>query len=197
MIACRPTSLNAICCALCRQVVAIGMAQRTHSGITHRPFERLHAAHRAARHAQQPRDAERIDQHLLQPHHVANGDHRKRQRIRPAGGGIDRGRPGGSLAAAQHVGADDEIAVGVERLARTDHVVPPARLAGLVADAGRVRIARESVRDQDGVRAVGIQMAVGLVRDLNRGKGGPAFERDTVETGALGFNNHRWRTGSW
>ena len=32
MIACRPTSLNAICCALCRDVVAIGIAQATASG---------------------------------------------------------------------------------------------------------------------------------------------------------------------
>ncbi len=32
MIACLPTSLNAICCALCRHVVAIGIVQRTTSG---------------------------------------------------------------------------------------------------------------------------------------------------------------------
>jgi hypothetical protein len=32
MIACRPTSLNAICCALCRVVVAIGIADTTRSG---------------------------------------------------------------------------------------------------------------------------------------------------------------------
>ena len=71
MMAWRPTSLNAICCALCRAVVAIGIARDHAIGIGHRPFERLHAAHRSAGHGQQPLDAEMIDQHLLQPHHVA------------------------------------------------------------------------------------------------------------------------------
>src|SRR5208283_4994123 len=32
MMACRPTSLNAICCALCRVVQAIGIAETTRSG---------------------------------------------------------------------------------------------------------------------------------------------------------------------
>ena len=53
MIACRPTSLNAICCALCRAVAAIGIADATESGIIHRPFECLHPAHRPAGHAEQ------------------------------------------------------------------------------------------------------------------------------------------------
>ena len=58
MIACRPTSLNAICCALCRVVVAIGIAETTRSGIGHRPFERLHPAHRSAGDREQPLDPE-------------------------------------------------------------------------------------------------------------------------------------------
>ena len=51
-------------------------------GIRHRPFERLHAAHRSARDGQQALDAEMVDQHLLQPHHVADRDHRERHRVR-------------------------------------------------------------------------------------------------------------------
>ena len=52
-------------------------------------------------------------------------------------------------------------------------------------------VAGEGVRDQNGVRAVGIQMAVGFVGDFDRGQSRAALQRDTVETGTLGFNNHR------
>ena len=43
------------------------------------PLQRLHAAHRAADHAEQRVDAETIDQHGLRPHHVGNGDDREIQ----------------------------------------------------------------------------------------------------------------------
>ena len=171
------------------------MVQQHAFGITHRPFERLHSPHRPARYAQQPGNAKRIDQHLLQPHHVANGDDRKRERVRPAGRGIDRAGSGSSLASAEHVRADDKIAVSVERFAGTDHVVPPAGFA-VVADASRMGVAGESVGDEDGVRAVRIQMAVCFVCNLNRGERGAAFQSDIVETGALGFNNHLCCKGS-
>ena len=168
----------------------MGIAETTASGIRHRPFERLHAAHRAARNAQQPRDAELIDQHFLQPHHVANGDHRKRHGIRAAGGGIDGGRSGGAPASAQHVGADDEILVGVERLAGADHVVPPARLAGFVTDAGRVRVAGEGVQDQDGVALARVQLAVGFVGYFDRRERGAAIEGNRVKADDMGLDNH-------
>ena len=61
--------------------------------IRDRPFERLHAAHRSARDRQQPLDAQRVDQHLLQPHHVADRDHRERHRVRAARRRIDRAGP--------------------------------------------------------------------------------------------------------
>ncbi len=110
-------------------------------GIRHRPFERLHAAHRAAGDRQQPRNAQVVDQLGLQQHHVADGDHRKRQPVRAAGLRIHRRGPGGALATAQHIGANDEILLGIERFARTDHVVPPAGFAGFGADTGGVRVA--------------------------------------------------------
>ena len=43
-------------------------------------------------------------------------------------------------AAAQNVGADDEVFIGIEGLAGPDHVGPPA------AFARRMRIARKGVR---------------------------------------------------
>ena len=132
------------------------------------PLQRLHAAHRAADHAEQRVDAEPVDQHGLRAHHVGNGDDRKIQPPQFAGGGIGRGRPGRAHAAADHVRADDEIAVGIERAAGTDHGFPPARLAGHRMDVGDMLIAGQRMADQDGVGALGIELAIGLIGDLER-----------------------------
>ena len=66
---------------------------------------------------------------------------------------IDSG-PGRAEAAAEVVDADDEEAVGVERLARPDHVVPPADVVGIVGVvAGDVVRRVERVADQHRVAA--------------------------------------------
>ncbi len=85
-----------------------------------------------------------------------------------AGRRIGRGRPGRAHAAADHVRADDEIAVGVDRPARPDHGLPPARLAGDRMDVGDVLVAGQRMADQDRVAALGVERAVGLVGDLER-----------------------------
>jgi len=108
------------------------------------------------------------DQHALQPHHIADRDHRKRHGVRAAGRRIDAARTRRPLAPAQHIRAHHEVTVGIERLAGPDHVVPPARLAAFMADAGGVRVAGKSVRDQDGVRAIGVELAVRLIGDFDR-----------------------------
>ena len=70
--------------------------------------------------------------------------------------------PGRAAAAAQDVRADDEVAVGVDRLAGPDDDVPPAGIVvGVVP--GDVRIAGEGVADQHGVVALRVEPAVGLV----------------------------------
>ena len=52
--------------------------RRAHAlGIGRRPLQHLHAAHRAADDAQQLLDAQRVEQHGLRAHHVADGDQRK------------------------------------------------------------------------------------------------------------------------
>ena len=137
-------------------------------GIGRGPLQRLHAAHRAADNAEQRVDAEAVEQHGLRPHHVRNGDDRKIQSPHFAGRGIGRGRAGRAHAAADHVGADDEILVGVERAAGTDHDFPPARLAGQRMHIGDVLIERQRMADQDGVGTLGIELAIGLVGDLER-----------------------------
>ena len=108
-----------------------------------------------------------VDQHGLRPDHVANGDDGELERVRPAmrSGG---GRAGRAKAAAEHVGADDEEALGVDGSAGPDHRLPPAGLVGhgiLVCD---VLVAGERMADQDGVGAVRIERAIGLVGDAER-----------------------------
>ena len=80
---------------------------------------------------------------------------------------IDRGGPGRAHAAAEDVGADDEEAVGVDRLARARSCVshqPGLPVTGCVA--GDVLVAGQRVADQDGVGLGGVERAVGLVGDL-------------------------------
>ena len=87
---------------------------------------------------------------------------------RLAGRRIGRGRPGRAHAAAEHIRADDEIAVGVDRLAGADHGLPPAGLAGDRMDVGDMLVAGQRVADQHRVGRVGVERAVGLVGDLER-----------------------------
>ena len=150
--------------------VAAGDRQRREHAlrIGRGPLQHLHAAHRAADHAEQRVDAEPIDQHGLRAHHVGDGDDGKIQPPHLAGRGIGRGRPGRAHAAADHVGADDEVAVGVERPARADHGLPPAGLAGDRMHIGDMLIAGQRMADQDGVGAIGVEFAIGLIGDLER-----------------------------
>ena len=73
--------------------------------------------------------------------------------------------------AAHHVAAHHEVAVGVDRLARTDHVGPPAR-SGMrrAAIAGCVRIAGEGVAHQHGVGGLLVEPAPGLVSQPHLGQ---------------------------
>ncbi len=134
------------------------------------PLQDLHAAHRSAGDREQRLDAEMVEQHRLRAHHVANCDDGKIQAPRLAGFGIDRRRAGRAHAGADHVRADHEIALGVDRPAGADHGLPPARLLGNGMHACDVLVARERMTNQHGVGARGIQPAIGLVGDLKRGE---------------------------
>ena len=132
------------------------------------PLQHLHAAHRSADHAEQCFDPQPVEQHGLRADHVGNGDERKIQPPGLAGGRIGRGRTGRSHAAADHIRTDDEVFVGIERTAGTDHDFPPAGLAGQRMRIGDVLIEGQRVADQNGVGAVGVQFAIGLIGDLER-----------------------------
>ena len=121
--------------------------------IAGRPRERLHAAQAAAHHRRPLPNAEAIGEPRLRVDPVLDGDQRKIGAPRRAGRGIRRQRSGRAEAAAEVVDADDEEAIGVERLARTDHVVPPADVVGLAfVVAGDVVRRVERVADEHRVR---------------------------------------------
>ena len=140
---------------------------------------------RAADRGQQLGDAELVEQQRLDVNHVGDRDDREGRAVGLAGGRIDAGRAGRTVAAAEHVRADHEVAVGVERLAGADQHVPPAEalVVGLVT-AGGMGVAREGVRDEHGVVAPLVQRAVGLIGDRDRAERLAALERQRV--GRLG-----------
>ena len=132
------------------------------------PLQDLHAAHRAAGDAEQLVNAEMVHQHGLGAHHVGNGHHRQVEPPGLARFRIDRGGTGAAHAAADHIRADDEIAVGIDRLAGTDHGLPPAGLAGDRMHIGHVLVARQGMADQHRIGLRRVQRSVGLVGDGER-----------------------------
>ena len=138
--------------------------RREHAiGIARRPLQHLHPAHGAADHAKQALDPEVIDELLLCTHDVGDRDHRKRQAPGPAGRGIDLHGAARAHASPQHVRADQEIFFRVEHFAGSDQRRPPAGLARHGVRIGNVLVAGQGVTDQDRVRALGVERAVGLI----------------------------------
>ena len=76
-------------CAEWRAAPAIGTRGEDGLRVGGRPLERLHRAHRAADDAEQLLDAEMVDQQLLRPHHVADGDDGEAEAIGLAGARVD------------------------------------------------------------------------------------------------------------
>src|SRR4029079_10780193 len=99
--------------------------------------------------------------------------------VRTAVIGVRRRRAGRALTPAEHVGAHDEVAVGVERATRPDQVAPPPRGRVAVDErAGRVTVAGERVADEDRVRPVGVERAPRLVGDRDVAQRAPTFEHE-------------------
>ncbi|CAB4944660.1 unannotated protein [freshwater metagenome] len=115
------------------------------------PLQRTHAAHRPACHRHPAVDAERVAQTDFDLNLVTNSNARPARAPRLAIG-RERRWARGALTPAEHVGAHHEPLVGVERLARAHHVVPPAGgdLARTLR-AGHMRVGRERMQDQHGI----------------------------------------------
>ena len=143
-------------------------------GVQDRPLERLHAPERASGHRREPLDSKLVQERTLGSHHVRDGDHREVRAVRLSRRRVERRRSRRPAAAAEQVRGDDEVPVGVERLAGADHPVPPAEpltgravavvgpepVAGalrrrLGREAGRVGITAERVADEDHVVPLG------------------------------------------
>ena len=125
--------------------------------IARRPRERLHAAEAAAHHRSPLPDAEEVGESRLRVDPVLDGHERKIGAPRRPARGIRRQRTGRAEAAAEVVDADDEEAIGVERLAGADHVVPPADVFRVaLVEPGDVVRRIERVTDEHRIRAVRI-----------------------------------------
>ncbi len=74
---------------------------------------------------------------------------------------------GGAKARTQVVHADDKEAIGVQGLARADHVVPPAFAVVLTAiNTGHMVRGVERVTNQDRIAALRVELAVGFIHQL-------------------------------
>ena len=150
------------------------------------PGEHHVSAQRAADHRPQTPDAQVRRQPPLGLDDVAHGDHGEIAAVRAAGLGVDAVGAGRAAAAAEDVGTDHEVTVGVDGLARPDGDLPPARVV-LVVVPRNVRIARQRVANEHGVVAPGVEPAVGLVDHGNLGKSSAPFQvHRTGEGDSLG-----------
>ena len=178
----------------CRAVVlvpaAMGMTMSTSSGKRGRQREGHQAARGPSDDRVQPLDAKVPQEPYLGIDHVGKSHAGKRRSVRLAGRGVDGRRPGGSITAPEVVRRDDEELGGVEGFARPDESVPPPDLAFVVPyhleagwayqiETGGVLAPTESVKQQDGVGAIRVQLAVRLVGngDLVEDAAGPQHER--------------------
>lgn len=107
-----------------------------------------------------------LDQPFLQTDHVVDSDNGK---IRAPGLvwplAMRGARAGCSHAAAQHIGADNKIFVGIYRRTGANQIIPPTGAAGFRVWRGNILVACQSVADQQRIALVGIERAVCLVRN--------------------------------
>ena len=128
------------------------------------PLQRLLTADGASRHEGEPPHAKGVEQAFLRPYHVPDRDHREAHPVGPARARLDRRRSGAARAAPEHVGADDEVLLGVDGEPRPDHRAPPAAASVLLGGTSRgVRVPGEGVDEENRVVGGLVQLSPGLV----------------------------------
>ena len=133
-----------------------------------------------------------FDAHLLQGQfggtgHILDAENGKIRPVGLAGTGIDAARSGGTETAAQGIDADDVKAVGVQRLARPDHVLPPAG-SGAGRAGGGMRVRRHAGKDQDDIVLRRVQLAPAFIGDVH-------FRQHTATVHDIGFR--QGNGGAW
>ncbi len=104
-----------------------------------------------------------VDEQFLGIDHVPDRDDGKCCTVGFSGRRIFRRRAGRSLAPADHIRADHKIPVGVERLARTDNRIPPARLILSFMKSRNMGIAGECMADKNGIVPLPVQLPICLI----------------------------------
>ena len=140
-----------------------------------RPGQCLVAANRSTHHRQQAVDSQMIEKPSLHVDHVADGDGGEIAAVRLAGRRMNAARTRGAAAAAEQIGADHEIAVGIDRLARSDNDIPPTGIIFFVVP-GDVRIAANGVANEHGIVPRRVQLAIRLVSHCHARQLAPQFE---------------------
>ena len=138
-----------------------GVAQAI--GVLQSPAQCLHAAQGAPHHGRQRLNAQGVHQPRLRVNPIFDRDHGKVGSVDPAGVWVHMHGPGRAKAGTKVVHADDKEFVGVQGLARTNHVVPPA-LGFFLPQVGASHMVRriQGMADQHRVGFVGVEHPVGL-----------------------------------
>ena len=155
------------------------------------PLDHLDAAEAAAHESREVRHADLAEERAVDLHRVADREAREGRAVGTSGGGIDGGGTCRPLAAAQHVRADNAVAVRVDSLAGADDGIPPAArrfLAG--AATGHVRVARQRVADENDIVVRGRFAPARLPSDVN-----PSEHAAVLEAKAPGRQRQRRHAG--
>ena len=102
-----------------------------------RPLQGLHAAEAAAGHCGKLVYAEVVRQPYLRLDPVFHGHDRETRAIAFSRPGIHAGRTGGAMTAAKIIHANHKKLFGIDGLAGTDHIVPPADALGIIVIISR------------------------------------------------------------
>jgi hypothetical protein len=132
------------------------------------------AAQRTADDRQQPLDPQMIDQLLLELDDIADRYQREIRAVDAAGRRVLAVGPRGAAAAAQHIRADHEIAVRIDRLARADGNVPPAEIV-VLGVLRRMGVPGQGMANEYGIVPRCVQRAIGLVSHGDRRQLSAAF----------------------
>src|SRR5690625_4116619 len=149
-------------------------------GFRHCPFQGAHSTHRPANNQGPLVDTERVSNANLGLDLVTHRYLRELGTPRHAIGSDCRGT-GRSLASAEHVRCNNEPLIRVNRQARPNNALPPARadVAGL-NPANNMRISRKSVLNENRIRAIRVELPPRLIRDNNIGQHDPRLQGEVT-----------------